>query len=70
MRGYLTLPIVAHVDLGRLGHGAGCREARGQPDVLQDEVSGPLHRVVGGARAGGEVVSDAVGRDGEEGEGE
>ena len=63
-----TLAIVAHVDLGGLRHGAGGGEARGQPHVLQDEVGGPLHGVVGGARAGGEVVADAVGRDGEQGQ--
>ena len=56
------------MDLGGLGHGAGGGEARGQPHVLQDEVGGPLHGVVGGARARREVVADAVGRDGEQGQ--
>ena len=58
------------MNLGGLGHGAGRREPRWQPDVLQRQVGGPLHRVVGRSRARGEVVADAVGRDGQEGEGE
>ena len=61
---------MAHVNLCGLWHGAGRREARWQPDVLQRQVGGPLHGVVGGPRARGEVVADAVGRDGQEGEGE
>ena len=58
------------MNLCGLWHGAGRREARWQPDVLQRQVGGPLHGVVGGPRARGEVVADAVGRDGQEGEGE
>ena len=63
-----TLAVVAHVNLGGLGHGAGRREPRREPDVLQHQVGGPLHRVVGRPRARREVVADAVGRNGQEGE--
>ena len=65
---FLTLLVVAHVDLCRLWHGGGGREPWRQPDVLQDEVVWPVRDV--GVVAVGEEEPDAVGGDGHEGEGD